>query len=274
MCAVSLFDRLELKPAEAFYLEVARSEFGGDVPADERNLALRAAVLLRQRLGVRPGQSRGALVHLEKRIPVGAGLGGGSSDAAAVLVGLSRLWHVASQPDLLSGAASQVGSDVPFFLSGGCRMARGRGELISPAPMLPDCHVVIGCPPFTVQTGLAYELLSSHNRALRSSAALTDALSKGDLQEVGRNLANDFEEVIFPRRPLLADLKSAALQAGASGSALTGSGSAVFALAEDEVVARAVADSWADRARVFFARPLPQGVRLVIQGVGPEEENT
>ena len=198
------------------------------VPVDARNLVWRAAAGLWNALG-REGEPRGAAVQLEKRIPVAAGLGGGSADAAATLVLLGRLWGYAP-PALLREVAADIGSDVPFFLAGGTALGLGRGEEIYPLVDLPRHWIVLVRPPFGVSTAEAYGWYDEDRAAgVRESP--------GELQVLpvpwptrAAQMVNDLEPPVVRRHPELAGIKAALKEAGAAAAAMSGSGSAVFGL--------------------------------------------
>lgn len=195
-------------------------------------------------------------IVLEKQLPVGAGLAGGSADAAAALAAVNKIYDIGFDRARLMPLAEELGSDVPFCLEGGCSLGRGRGEILSPLPLLPKCAVAIAVPPFAIATADAYRWLdedrasSSHPRSPSTNAEgpalelLVKALEEQDLGTVGLLLHNDFETPVFKRHPELRQLKDAALGLGAAGALLSGSGSALFALCESSAVAERVARGW------------------------------
>jgi 4-diphosphocytidyl-2-C-methyl-D-erythritol kinase len=211
-----------------------------DVPLDETNLALAAA----RRLLAGGG---GVHVALEKSIPVGAGLGGGSADAAGSLVGTNAVHGLGlSDADLLEAAAG-VGSDVPFMLRGGCAFGEGRGELLTPLRALPPMPLVIVMPPLSVSTRWAYESLRTGLTTGGSRGNIVaDALSKGAVDSVNLLLHNDFENLVFERYPLVANIKEGLLECGAAGALMSGSGPAVFGIFEKEGDAEASIARFAD----------------------------
>ncbi|MGZ5429246.1 MAG: 4-(cytidine 5'-diphospho)-2-C-methyl-D-erythritol kinase, partial [Thermoanaerobaculia bacterium] len=165
---VDLSDRIDFLEGEEGSEEVSLTIEGADLPADSRNLILRAASALRERTGTR----RGARIHLSKKIPIGGGLGGGSSNAAATLLGLSALWNLQlSDPDLEALAAS-LGSDVPFFLLGGRARGTGRGEILEPLADGPEEWLVLVFPRFSLSTAVVYGALAAP--ALTDSAGATN----------------------------------------------------------------------------------------------------
>lgn len=214
---ISLADELAFAPAEALSLQCSDSS----LPTDERNLAMRAALRLRALLK----EKRGARIRLTKRVPMGAGLGGGSSDAAAVLIGLCRLWRRRPPAGALHRLAVSLGADVPFFLKGGLCRAGGIGDRLRPMAPMPKQWLVLVYPGFGVATKEAYSkarLPFADPRRAPSPAALA-ALGGGE-----GALFNRFESLVFPGHPELPRLKRRLLEAGCTAALLSGSGSSVF----------------------------------------------
>ena len=222
----TVFQTVDLTEEIQFFLEgeegsgeVVLSVEGADLPADGTNLILRAAAALRERYSVR----RGARIHLSKKIPVGGGLGGGSSNAASALRALSELWKLpATEGDLLSLAAS-LGSDVPFFLLGGRARGRGRGEIVAPLPDGPEEWVLLVFPPFSLSTAEVYARVKA--RSLTGSPSATKV--SGSETGVGPE-RNDLERAAESLRGELRRIRSALAGAGARSARLSGSGSTVF----------------------------------------------
>ena len=212
-----------------------------DLPCDSGNLAFRAADLLRREVGV----ARGVQIELTKRIPLAAGLAGGSTDAAAVLKGLNRLWQLALPAAELERLAARLGSDVPFCLRGGTSLATGRGEILTPLPDFPGHGVVLVNPPLQVSTAWVYgnyRGVAVNRRGDISS--LRRSIEQQDFSAVAGAVFNDLETVTIPAYPQVAAIKEQLLQAGAAGVLMSGSGPTVFALTPD----RASAGELAGRA--------------------------
>ena len=208
------------------------------LPCDNSNLAFRAAALLRQECGV----AEGVHIELTKRIPMAAGLAGGSSDAAAVLRGLNDLWDLAISPNELEILAARLGSDVPFCLWGGTTLATGRGEILESLPDFAGYGVVLANPPLQVSTAWVYGNFQP-GTLQRSPGipALRRAIEQKDLQAVARQLYNDLESVSVPAHPQIADIKRKLASAGAAGVLMSGSGPTVFALTNDLISAHQLA---------------------------------
>ena len=226
-------DRLTLTPADRFAFTCSDPL----LPTDERNLCVRAARHL-ARLLQRPLTGR---LHLDKRVPYGAGLGSGSSDAAAALRLLLRAWHQSLPPDALHRLAATLGSDVPFFLlATPAALATGRGERLQP---LPDYrfpfHLAVVVPPLHIATAEAYRLVQPRSACTPS---LVELVRTNDPERWQQALVNDFEAPLFARHPELARLKQWLLKAGAVYAALSGSGSALFGVFTEPTAARQVAE--------------------------------
>jgi 4-diphosphocytidyl-2-C-methyl-D-erythritol kinase len=197
------------------------------VPLDSSNLVWRAASGLWAALG-RAGEPRDTLVAIQKAIPMQAGLGGGSADAAAALLGLGRLWGGAPM-SLLREVGAGIGSDVPFFLSGGTALGLGRGEEIYPLVDLPAHWIVVVLPPFGVSTGEAYSWYDEDRTAGVKDSREIQVLPVPWPSRAAQ-MINDLEPPVVRRHPEIGSIKTALREAGASASAMSGSGSAVFGL--------------------------------------------
>ena len=238
MQSVDLTDRVTVTPTEDGQWSCG-SNFGF-LPTDGRNLAVRAA---RSFFAAIQRPELGARIFLEKRIPVGAGMAGGSADAAAVLRALNRCFDRPLSPEALLRLAEGLGSDVPYCLLGGCRLAEGRGERLSPAPPLPDCAMVVCKPEFSIRTPELFARVDSRRSAARPDTdGMLDALARGDLSGVARRMFNVFEDVLPPRCGEVGTIKARLLSEGALGAVMTGTGSAVFGLFSDPEQAKTAAE--------------------------------
>jgi 4-diphosphocytidyl-2-C-methyl-D-erythritol kinase len=226
MCCVALFDRLVLRMGTA---QTGMTCDDPALPGDTSNLALKAALLFNQALGVEMGRTPEALtIELSKQIPLGAGLGGGSSDAAAVLAGLNHYYGQPFDRRRLAVLALELGADVPFFIDGRPAIAQGIGEQLTPYDGLPAYGVVIIYPGFGIVTAQTYKNL---NLALTKSKKKLRSLpfKNGDFCPF-HHLHNDLEAGVGDRFTVIEKLKKDLLNQGAIGSLMTGSGSAVFGL--------------------------------------------
>ncbi len=229
--AVELCDRLVLEDAEDLALEVH-----GPAPGDATNLALRAAAILREAAGV----DRGARIRLDKRIPVAAGLGGGSADAAAVLAGLNRLWGLRWPRVRLSALGASLGMDVPFFLWGGAALATGRGEVVAPVAAGALALVLVS-PASGLSTAEVYArvtptLWTDGGRA----RDMVEALRRRRPARIAASLYNGLEGAVALLCPEVERIKAALLAAGALGAAVSGSGPTVFGVARSYEHARQI----------------------------------
>ncbi len=222
----TVFQTVDLSEEIQFFLEseegagkVSLSIEGADLPADDTNLIVRAAGALREKFGLR----RGARIHLSKRIPIGGGLGGGSSNAAATLRALSELWKLSPTEADLTSIAASLGSDVPFFLLGGRARGRGRGEALTPLPDGPQEWVVLAFPPFSLSTAEVYGRVRSRSLTGSPSATKVSGSETGGGPE-----RNDLERAAESLSGELRRIRSALAGAGARSARLSGSGSTVF----------------------------------------------
>jgi 4-diphosphocytidyl-2-C-methyl-D-erythritol kinase len=215
------------------------------LPTDERNFVWKAASLLWRTAGKRRGDApRDVVVRLRKRIPEAAGLGGGSSDAAAALLGLTRIWGLDVDTPTLGRLVASLGSDVPFFVVGGTALGLGRGEDLYPLVDLPRTHVVIVKPQFGVSTVEAYGWYDTEPRPTRREPARR--VRPDRWPEWARDMRNDLELPVLRHHPAIGRIKQALLDAGAVFAAMSGSGSSVFGLFDRPDAARRTA---ADLAR-------------------------
>jgi 4-diphosphocytidyl-2-C-methyl-D-erythritol kinase len=248
MQVVDLSDRLVLEDARSLVLETdARG-----VPTDGDNVVIRAAALLREAAGV----ERGARIRLDKRIPVAAGLGGGSTDAAATLWGLNRLWGVRWGVERLTELAVRLGMDVPFFLGRGRALATGRGERLEWLPGGGSYALVLVNPNVALSTREVYGRATSAAFSDGSRGrAMIKALARRNAAVVAASLYNGLESVVEPVYPVVSQMKAALLSAGALGAVMSGSGPTVFGVARSldharqirTRVARASWSSWSVR---------------------------
>ena len=225
------------------------------LPKDENNIAAKAAAAFFAAAEL-PGA--GARITLRKRIPVGAGLGGGSADAAAVLRGLNELTGAKLDADALEALGAGLGSDVPFCIRGGTRLAVGRGERLLPAPEMPMCGIVICKPRFSIRTPELFARIDSRRSRVRPDTdGLLAAMAAGDTEGLARRMYNVFEDVLPRRCSEIGAIKSTLLDLGALGAVMSGTGSAVFGLfPAPEDAERAASALRAQYRECFAARPV------------------
>ena len=248
--AIDLFDRVKCETRRGPF-EILCDMPG--VPTDSRNLVWKAAQLLWDASG-RAGEPQGAIVTLQKHIPMMAGLGGGSSNAAAALIGLRRLWKLRVGDAQVHGLASRLGSDVPFFLVGGTALGLGRGDELYPLANLPRLWVVLAVPPFGIATPDAYRWLDEARQG-------GTTVSRGQTGTMVPNLlpnvpfVNDLEAPVAARHPVIAELKQRLADRGALLAAMSGSGSTVFGVFPSVSAARSAARAVTSTgAKVLTAR--------------------
>ncbi|MFC5470399.1 4-(cytidine 5'-diphospho)-2-C-methyl-D-erythritol kinase [Cohnella suwonensis] len=252
MTMVDVADRLEME--ELPRDQILLTSQVGFIPLDEKNLAFQAAKLLKERYGVK----RGVYIHLDKQIPVAAGLAGGSSDAAAALRGLNRLWDLQLSISELEALGAELGSDVPFCIRGGTALATGRGERLESLQPPPQCWVILAKPPINVSTADVYGKFRVND--LKSHPSIPDmlsAISRQSFPDMCAALGNVLESVTLHRYPEVRQIKDCMMKAGADGVLMSGSGPTVFGLVSKEIkVARVYNALRGFCKEVFVARML------------------
>lgn len=227
MTTVDLADRIWLKPLDRGITIRSSERF---VPNDKRNLAWQAADILRKKFDIRSGVE----ITLDKNIPVAAGLAGGSSDAAATLRGLNRLWNLGLSLDELAVLGASIGSDIPFCVYGGTALASGRGEQIQQLPVPPNCWVVLAKPPISVSTADIYGGLDIQGIQHPDTAGMMQALASADYETMCKKVGNALEPVTMRLHPQVSVLKDQMLKFGADTVLMSGSGPTVFGLVQHE----------------------------------------
>jgi len=226
-----------------------------EVPLDKTNLAYRAAILMKEQFPNAFAKYGGVEIEIDKRIPVAAGLAGGSTNAAAVLVGLDLMWNLGLTQSELQELAAVLGSDVPFCIAGGTAIATGRGEILSPLPDLDHLYVVLAkYRSLGVSTPWAYSTyrekfgntyacdtstIEARSKKL-NSGILVNAIAHKDSIKIGQSLYNDLERVVLPTHPQVENLREAFQQQNVLGTMMSGSGPTVFALTETDIQAQEV----------------------------------
>lgn len=230
-------------------------------PENDMNIAYRAAMEFFAATGI---AKQGLSIHIDKSIPVEAGLAGGSADAAAVITGLDRLFETSLPDEQLREIGLRVGMDVPFCLMGGCAFAEGRGEILTPLPSLPDCRLTIAKPPQGMSTRYAFKLYDNYGGEFSrpNTQEMLMGIRSGDLAVIGHNMFSVFGGLGIADETEM--LSGVMLCAGALGAVLSGSGSAVVGLFDNEKAAgkcmhllkEQVRDSW-------LTKPVNHGARLI-----------
>ncbi|MFE8704029.1 4-(cytidine 5'-diphospho)-2-C-methyl-D-erythritol kinase [Cytobacillus sp. FJAT-54145] len=228
MTTIDLADRIELMLLDSDSIRInSQSRF---VPDDQRNLAYQAAKLLKERYKV----TKGVQIAIEKTIPVAAGLAGGSSDAAATLRGLNKLWDLGLSLDELAELGAEIGSDVSFCVYGGTALAKGRGEVITQLPAPPTCWVVLAKPFIGVSTADVYRRLELDHIVHPNTADMIKAIEEDDFNGMCKNVGNVLEDVTLKLYPEVAQIKDQMIRFGADAVLMSGSGPTVFALVQHD----------------------------------------
>ncbi len=255
MHSVSLADTLTVTPADGKGKLTTNLSY---LPLDGSNLAVKAAEAFRDYTG----SDLEVDISIEKRIPICAGMAGGSSDAAAVLLAMNELTGTGLSPAALAEIGRTVGSDVPYCLMGGTALAEGRGEILTPLPPLPACSIVLCKPSFSISTARLFSQVDVKKiRSRPDTAGMLDALSQGNLEDVARRMYNVFEDFLEPRRKSeIFSLRSDLIDCGALGACMTGSGPTVFGLFSDSADAGNAAEVLSRKYRsVFLCENTTQG---------------
>ena len=237
MQTVGICDVLTFRKAVSGIQLVVDNE---ELPTDGNNLICKAAKLLLESAGIEGG----VRITLEKHIPIAAGMAGGSTDAAAALLGINELYEIGYDVDKLKELGVKIGADVPYCIQGGTALAEGIGEVLSPLPTPPACHLVIAKPDINVSTKFVYENLRANELESHPDIdGMIEGLEKGDLKAITDRLANVLETVTVPAYPIIDTIKQSMLDAGAKGSLMSGSGPTVFGMFTEEEKAKQAAQN-------------------------------
>lgn len=250
MQSVRLFDMIHIKKqTKGISLRVDTTALS----ADETNLAWQAARIFMDVYKIQSGVS----ISVEKRIPIAAGLAGGSTDAAGVLIGMNQLFETGLSGKALCELGERIGSDVPFCVEGGTMLATGRGEILRRLPDLPTLYVVLAKPPISVSTAWAYntyDRIGAVNHP--DTKAMLAALSEGNVEKVAFELVNVLEEVTMREHPIIGEFRRVLMESGAMASLMSGSGPTIFGLTKSREKAEKAAQSLScayPEAAVFIA---------------------
>jgi 4-diphosphocytidyl-2-C-methyl-D-erythritol kinase len=254
--SISLYDYLQFHPSSRLVVECAHP----GVPRGRYNLAYRAAEIFFRRTGIPPEVA----IHIDKHIPVGAGLGGGSADAAATLVGLNRLFAAGVPTPLLAEWAGELGTDVPFFLRGGTALARGRGDRINCLPPLREGWFVLVYPGIHISTSWAYSLIQPALTPIPlDDRVLGDRIRRSGLEALLPVLHNAFEPVATGRFSVLQEVKDSLHAMGAEGALMSGTGSTVFGLVRDAWTGRRLCQQLNRLGQTFLTHPVTSSIEDV-----------
>ncbi len=249
MQEVGIFDVLTLSMEYSEVTEIHLSCNKHFLPTDERNLCFKAAKLFLDKANI----SAKVRIDIKKTIPVGAGLGGGSSDAAATLKALNKLTNKPFTLEELSVLGKSLGADVPFFIYGGCMLAKGIGEQLSPVPPLKNALILIAKPRFSISTAQVYKNLCLDEKTPHPNTnEVLDALSHNDLKKLGEYAGNTLESVTEKLYPEISEYKKTMNDNGAVYSLMSGSGSAVFGIFTDKQKALTTAKLLKEKTNQVF----------------------
>jgi 4-diphosphocytidyl-2-C-methyl-D-erythritol kinase len=240
MVAIRLYDTLIFRDASDLTLHCSNPQLS----SGPDNLVLHAARLLQERTGCQ----RGAAIRLIKRIPMAAGLAGGSADAAATLLGLNDLWKLGRSDAELAKIGADIGSDIPFFFDAPAAWCTGRGEIVAPLKLPIPLDFVLLCPQFGMPTAAVYKKVVAPQEP-NSGAAIRAAFAQGDVDLIGKLLHNRLQTAAEGLDPRIADYAQMLAEAGAAGSLMSGSGSTLFALCRSPSEADRVAASLKTRTK-------------------------
>ena len=232
MQTIYLYDKVTIQKTEEAGIRLKTNlDF---LPVDEKNIAYKAAKLLIDEFEIKEGVE----IILEKRIPVAAGMAGGSSNAAAVLVGMNRLFELGLGQKQLMERGVHLGADVPYCIMRGTVLAEGIGEILTPLAPLPKCYFVVAKPPISVSTKTVYEKLDSHEIEEHPDIdTVIEGLQEGNLKKVAENMGNVLERVTIQDYPVIEEIKNVMKQSGALNAMMSGSGPTVFGIYEDKKLA-------------------------------------
>lgn len=254
MQTVSVYDTLELTCMDCPGIEVETNL--SYLPSNEDNLVYKAADLLMKEFGCR----QGLRINLKKHIPVAAGMAGGSSDAAAVLVGVNRMLSLGLKKADLMQRGVKLGADVPYCVLRGTALSEGIGEILTPLSPMPSCKILIAKPPISVSTKFVYENLRANEIASHPDIdGMAEAIRQQDIRGIADRMENVLETVTIPAYPVIAELKDFMKTHGAMNSLMSGSGPTVFGLYEDEKTARLAAAALKETGlarQIYVAEPV------------------
>ncbi len=233
MESVRLYDRIRIRAEKGSGISLRTNL--RYLPCDGRNIAAKAAEAFFRETGITGWRLS---MDIDKRIPVCAGLGGGSSDGAAVLRGLNKLFSAGLTTEELCRIGGELGSDVPYCVMGGTALASGRGEILKPLPPMVKCPAVICKPPFPISTAALFKRIDGYKIKCRPDTdGIIEAIGQRSLEGVARRMYNVFEDVLPANCGAVHDIKAALIDGGALGAVMSGTGSAVFGLFSDRETA-------------------------------------
>lgn len=243
MQSIYLYDDVKIETMKEPGIEVKSNLYF--LPTDENNIAYKAAAMLKEEFDIKTG----VCITLDKHIPVAAGMAGGSSNAAAVLFGMNRIFDLGLSQTELMERGVKLGADVPYCIMRGTVLAEGIGEELTALPSMPKCTVLIAKPPISVSTKVVYDALDAQTIVNHPDIdGLILGLKKGDLRAIASAMGNVLEDVTIPMHPVIEDIKKEMKEAGALNAMMSGSGPTVFGLFDNKSKARAAQEKIRDKA--------------------------
>lgn len=232
MQSIGLYDQLSMKKMNKD--EIILTSNVGFLPNNDSNLVYKAIRLMKTEFNI----TTGVKAELEKQIPIAAGMAGGSTDAAAALIGMNRLFDLKLSQEQLMELGVKLGADVPYCIMGGTALSEGIGEVLTPLKPMPDCYILIAKPAISVSTRFVYENLQVDKLEYHPDIdGMMEAIEAGDLKGITDRLSNVLETVTEKKYPIITKIKNAMLEAGAMNSLMSGSGPTVFGIFADKKTA-------------------------------------
>jgi 4-diphosphocytidyl-2-C-methyl-D-erythritol kinase len=242
--SIGLYDKIALTADDKIVVlpeKIAKTE----------NIVQKAALLLLELVG----KKKGARINLEKNIPIGGGLGGGSSDAAAVLSGLNFFWDLGFSDKELFSLAEQLGADVPYFLMRGTVLGEGIGAKLTRLKPIPPCYFLLAISKVSISTKDVYESFNGETEGYKTKEMI-DAIEREDLFGIANALHNDLEKVVFGKYPELLKIKERLISEGVLNSAMTGSGSVIFGIVKEKKEAHRIKENLQSLCSIVIAEPI------------------
>ena len=259
MQMLRLYDQIDIEKTQESGIFV-RSNLSF-LPTDERNIAYKAAKVMIDQFGL----EQGVIIRIEKHIPVAAGMAGGSTDCAAVLYGMNKLFGLRLNQKKLRELGVKLGADVPYCLMRQTALSEGIGEILTPISPLQDCPILIAKPSVSVSTRHVYEHLKLDEQTMHPDIdGIVTALADGDLYGVTDRMANVLETVTVPEHPVIDEIKKQMMASGAVNALMSGSGPTVFGIFDDEEKAKKACEDMKSRGlarQIYLTRPFNQKIK-------------
>ena len=251
MQAVSLYDEIKVITNRDNTIEIFSNT--KDIPTDDSNIAYKAADLLKKEYNIKSGVK----IYIEKKIPIAAGLAGGSTDCAATLRLLNKGWDLQLTKEEMQKAATKLGADVTFCLQGGTALAEGIGEVLTPLPCMPKCFIVLVKPDFAVSTAQVYKGYNIDQTAVKPDVKkVIEAIKTNNMKNIISAMGNVLETVTIAKHPVINEIKKKLINQGAIASMMSGSGPTVFGIFEDKNTAEYACTEWKKEASAFVVQPI------------------